>query len=55
LYKIKIKSPSKKGQILFFTVKQYKLTPTTISFIDKLGIEQTWNVNHLINIEMVVD
>ena len=52
-FKLKFRSPSIEGQVLFFTAEEYKLEDGLISFTDKFGKQQTWSTTFLINIEKV--
>jgi len=53
MFKIKFRSPSQEGQILFFTAEKYELKDGLITFTDKYGKPQTWSTTFLINIEKV--
>ena len=55
MFKLKFRSPSIEGQILFFTANEYELKDGFVYFTDKFGKQQVWSATFLINIEKVIE
>jgi hypothetical protein len=53
VYKIKIKHPENKDQVLYFTTNEYLIENNSIKFIDKFGREYIWNLEFFIGVEEV--